>query len=176
MRALMHLPGIDLQNLNELRELVTQIVDMLNGYDVRADEHAQIVFQDDGVGQGFQEKLARLNLLTGKVNNPFALVEVLQKNTLDDVAMQLLQPKPPALPDLTPDEVAEIVSEIVKPEIKTYHAAYYIELLRNSLLLPEVKDYIEHPENWGMPSDASVKVIAQKMYEDGTESSRIIVR
>lgn len=176
MRALMHLPEIDTQNLNEIRELLTQIVDMLNGYDVRADKHAQIIFHDENVGQSFQEKLARLNLLTGKVNNPLMLVEDLQKNLLDDVIMQALQPKPPALPDLTLNEVVEVVREIVKPDIKAYQSAYYIELLRNSLLLPEVQDYIEHPENWGMASQAPIEIIAQKMYEDGIENSRIIVR
>lgn len=176
MRLLLHLPEVSTENLSEVCELMIQIVDMLNGYDARANTHGQITFHEDGVEQSFQEKLARLNLLTGKVNSPLILAEALQKNALKDVAMQALQPKPPVLLDLTVEEVAKLIAEIIKPGIKAYQVSYYIELLRNSLLLPEAQDYIEHPENWGLPSNADIEVIARKMYEDANQDSRIVVK
>jgi len=136
---------------------------MLNEYDVKKPGTNQLSFQDASVAIEFQEKLARLNQLTNKVNDPLNLAADLQDNQLDDVAMLVLQPLPPLLSDITSEEVAQIVAELMKPEIKRYQAAYYIELLKKNLLLPEVQDYIANLEDRQLASDMVAQAITKKM-------------
>lgn len=163
MRALLQLPHVNEQNLNEARELIEYLVGMLNEYDVKAPGSNQLVFQDTSVAVEFQTKLARLNQLTGKVNDPLNLAADLQDNKLDDVARFVLQPPPPVLSDITSQEVAQIVAEIMKPEIKKYQAMYYLELLKKNLLLPEVRDYIENLEDKQLANDMLAQAITKKM-------------
>lgn len=163
MRASLRLPQIDKQNLNEVRELMQYLIIMLKEYSVKAPNANQLSFQDLSVAVEYQGKLARLNQLTGKVNDPLSLAADLQENELDDIAMLALLPSPPALSDITAEEVAEILEQLKQPQIKKYEAAYYIELLEQNLLLPEAQTQIAHSENKHLVSDLVTQAVAKKL-------------
>lgn len=167
MRSILEIPEVSTEHLPEVKSLVNQLGLLLeeNKYAQGAD--GQVVFEEPEIDQEARSALMRLNVLTGKTHGMLKFAFFWENTSLDDMAMSLLLPKSPAVHDVTVEEICEIVEMIDSGCLEDYLLTYYMDLLKNSLILEHVSDYIFNPQMYGLPEDACARDRAVKMKSDG---------
>lgn len=105
------------------------------------------------------EELAALSALTGKLHDEMEFLEYWSWTDLDALARMTLAPEPPLVRDLTQEDLVELAAVIqhclvAGPE---YVAHYYLEMLRKSLALPGIRDYIVSAQT---PEEAAADLLA----------------
>lgn len=144
MRKILEYPQIDRTKLDTVKTLIDSIAEYANG--------------------DYSRELDELNHITGKEHDVRCFFEYWGWTDLDTLAEQALTPEPPCVRDLSKDEIKEMVSIIKKSmesldDVKT---EYYEELLRRSLPLYDVQEYI------GLEEDE--ETIVKRMLQASSES------
>lgn len=124
MREVFEFPQIDGQKLKLVQELIESIAEK--------------------VGQDCSGELNRLNSITGREHTAVEFAEYWGWTDLESLARVTLTPEPPSIHNLTKTEIEEIIA-IIKDcliLVEDDKAQYYIGLLRKSLPLTNVIDYI----------------------------------
>ena len=105
------------------------------------------------------EELAALSALTGKLHDEMEFLEYWSWTDLDTLARLTLAPEPPCVPDLSREELVELVEIIQHCSVtgREWAMRYYTALLRRSLSLPNVMDFVASGED--------VEVIAEKLLQ-----------
>lgn len=100
--------------------------------------------------------------------------DLAKKNSAHDIANLLLLPKPPAVFDISSDEVLQIVCFMYAKSTSIPQFEYYKELLKSSLLLSALDEYLpsRHEVKW---SDDYLTLIAHNIYQDGKKGAEILV-
>lgn len=120
-----------------------------------------------------QELLILLGTLTGKVFSMAYLDVLMQQYTLDVLPLILLQPKPPAVFDITVAEVAEVLVVLLDAQTMPHQKMYYKDLLQKSLLLSDIDDYLPC-ENRSDLTQNDIVQLAYRLHAEGTEGAKII--
>lgn len=120
-----------------------------------------------------QELLILLGKLTGKVFSMAYLDTLMQQYALDVLPLVLLQPKPPAVFDITVDEVAEVLVVLLDAQTMLHQKIYYKELLQKSLLLSDIDDYLPC-ENISTLMQNDIMELACRLHAAGSEGAKII--
>ena len=104
-------------------------------------------------------ELEDLAALTGKVHTDVEFAEYWSWTDLDTLARLTLAPEPPCVPDLSREELVELVEIIQHCSVtgREWAMRYYTALLRRSLSLPNVMDFVASGED--------VEVIAEKLLQ-----------
>ena len=104
-------------------------------------------------------ELEDLAALTGKVHTDVEFAEYWSWTDLDTLARLTLTPEPPCIPDLSREELVELVEIIQHCSVtgREWAMRYYTALLRRSLSLPNVMDFVASGED--------VEVIAEKLLQ-----------
>ncbi|MBO5033897.1 MAG: hypothetical protein J6D08_18825 [Lachnospiraceae bacterium] len=124
MRKVLEFPQIDEQKLEFVQELIDSIAEK--------------------VDKDCRGELNRLNSITGKEHTAVEFAEYWGWTDLESLARITLTPEPPCIHDLTKTEIEEIIA-VIKDcliSVEDDKADYYIGLLRKSLPLTNVMDYI----------------------------------
>ena len=131
MRKELDLPRIDDSKLDEAEALI-----------------ASIAAREPGTAAA---ELEALSALTGKLHS--------EVEDLDTLARLTLAPEPPCVPDLTWEETLELVRRIQNCSVtgQEWAMRYDLQLLRRSLSLPNVMDFVASGED--------VEVIAEKLLQ-----------
>lgn len=120
-----------------------------------------------------QELVILLGKLTGKVFSMSYLNTLMQQYALDILSLVLLQPKPPAVFDITVDEVAEVLAVLLDAQTLSHQKMYYKELLQKSLLLSDIDDYLPC-ESRLVLAQSDILQLACRLHAEGTEGAKII--
>ena len=133
MRKALEFPRIDEGKLDAVEALIAAIAD-----------------KEPGTAGAELEDLAAL---TGKVHTDVEFAD------LDTLARLTLTPEPPCIPDLSREELVELVEIIQHCSVtgREWAMRYYTALLRRSLSLPNVMDFVASGED--------VEVIAEKLLQ-----------
>ena len=139
MRKELDLPRIDDSKLDEAEALI-----------------ASIAAREPGTAAA---ELEALSALTGKLHSEVEFLEYWSWTDLDTLARLTLAPEPPCVPDLTWEETLELVRRIQNCSVTGQERAmrYDLQLLRRSLSLPNVMDFVASGE--------AVEVIAEKLLQ-----------
>ena len=140
MRKELDLPRIDDSKLDEAEALI-----------------ASIAAREPGTAAA---ELEALSALTGKLHSEVEFLEYWSWTDLDTLARLTLAPEPPCVPDLTWEEGAlELVRRIQICSVtgQEWAMLYDLQLLRRSLSLPNVMDFVASGED--------VEVIAEKLLQ-----------
>ena len=137
MRKALEFPRIDEGKLDAVEALIAAIAD-----------------KEPGTAGAELEDLAAL---TGKVHTDVEFAEYWSWTDLDTLARLTLAPEPPCVPDLSREELVELVEIIQHCSVtgREWAMRYYTALLRRSLSLPNVMDFVASGED--------VEVIAEKL-------------
>mgnify|MGYP001098004348 CR=1 FL=1 len=129
MRKELDLPQIDEGKLDEVEALITAIAD-----------------KEPGAAEA---ELQTLAALTGKTYTEVEFTEYWSWTDLDTLARLTLAPEPPCVPDLTQEETEELVRRIQHCSVtgQEWAMRYDLQLLRRSLSLPNVMDFIASGED-----------------------------
>ena len=139
MRKELDLPRIDDSKLDEAEALI-----------------ASIAAREPGTAAA---ELEALSALTGKLHSEVEFLEYWSWTDLDTLARLTLAPEPPCIPDLSREELVELVEIIQHCSVtgREWAMRYYTALLRRSLSLPNVMDFVASGED--------VEVIAEKLLQ-----------
>ena len=139
MRKALEFPRIDEGKLDAVEALIAAIAD-----------------KEPGTAGAELEDLAAL---TGKVHTDVEFAEYWSWTDLDTLARLTLTPEPPCIPDLSREELVELVETIQHCSVtgREWAMRYYTALLRRSLSLPNVMDFVASGED--------VEVIAEKLLQ-----------
>ena len=139
MRKALEFPRIDEGKLDAVEALIAAIAD-----------------KEPGTAGAELEDLAAL---TGKVHTDVEFAEYWSWTDLDTLARLTLTPEPPCIPDLSREELVELVEIIQHCSVtgREWAMRYYTALLRRSLSLPNVMDFVASGED--------VEVIAEKLLQ-----------
>ena len=139
MRKALEFPRIDEGKLDAVEALIAAIAD-----------------KEPGTAGAELEDLAAL---TGKVHTDVEFAEYWSWTDLDTLARLTLAPEPPCVPDLSREELVELVEIIQHCSVtgREWAMRYYTALLRRSLSLPNVMDFVASGED--------VEVIAEKLLQ-----------
>ena len=146
MRKALEFPRIDEGKLDAVEALIAAIAD-----------------KEPGTAGAELEDLAAL---TGKVHTDVEFAEYWSWTDLDTLARLTLAPEPPCIPDLSREELVELVEIIQHCSVtgREWAMRYYTALLRRSLSLPNVMDFVASGED--------VEVIAEKLLSNTSRGSR----
>ena len=124
MRKALEFPRIDEGKLDAVEALIAAIAD-----------------KEPGTAGAELEDLAAL---TGKVHTDVEFAEYWSWTDLDTLARLTLTPEPPCIPDLSREELVELVEIIQHCSVtgREWAMRYYTALLRRSLSLPNVMDFV----------------------------------
>ena len=159
-------PKIDETILPEVESIIDYFEEVLEAeeWNAKGDE---VVFTNESVAKEVEKKKLQLENL---VKSP---IDILQFDnyscacSTEEVAIDLLMPKAPYVPDITVEELAELINEFqVLEQITVDHEDYYLRLLEKSFGMDDVSDYIFWPNTKGMALDAGPIEIAKKIVED----------
>ena len=139
MRKELDLPRIDDSKLDEAEALI-----------------ASIAAREPGTAAA---ELEALSALTGKLHSEVEFLEYWSWTDLDTLARLTLAPEPHCVPDLTWEETLELVRRIQNCSVtgQEWAMRYDLQLLRRSLSLPNVMDFVASGED--------VEVIAEKLLQ-----------
>ena len=139
MRKALEFPRIDEGKLDAVEALIAAIAD-----------------KEPGTAGAELEDLAAL---TGKVHTDVEFAEYWSWTDLDTLARLTLTPEPPCIPDLSREELVELVEIIQHCSVtgREWAMRYYTALLRRSLSLPNVMDFVASGED--------VEVIGEKLLQ-----------
>ena len=129
MRKALEFPRIDEGKLDAVEALIAAIAD-----------------KEPGTAGAELEDLAAL---TGKVHTDVEFAEYWSWTDLDTLARLTLAPEPPCVPDLSREELVELVEIIQHCSVtgREWAMRYYTALLRRSLSLPNVMDFVASGED-----------------------------
>ena len=139
MRKELDLPRIDDSKLDEAEALI-----------------ASIAAREPGTAAA---ELEALSALTGKLHSEVEFLEYWSWTDLDTLDRLTLATEPPCVPDLTWEETLELVRRIQNCSVtgQEWAMRYDLQLLRRSLSLPNVMDFVASGED--------VEVIAEKLLQ-----------
>lgn len=139
MRKELEFPTINEENMELVKELIDTVA--------------------DGLPPERQAALEELSALTGKEHDKSEFMEYWGWTELDTLAQQVLCPEPPVVKDLTKQELVEIIPLIQQSFMNGEEAVanYYAKLLRKSLPLTDVLNYVMR--------DDKPEVIAENMLQ-----------
>ena len=158
-------PKIDETILPEVESIIEYFEEVLDSkeWNTKGDN---VIFINESVAKEVEEKKLQLENL---VKSP---IDILQFNnyscscSTEEVAIDLLMPEAPYVPNITVEELTELVNEFqVLNQITADHENYYLRLLEKSFGMA-VSDYIFWPNTKGMALDAGPIEIAKKIVED----------
>jgi hypothetical protein len=93
--------------------------------------------------------------------------EYYEHSSAEEMAAAALIPEPPAVTDMSLEELVQVVKLFSQEDIiEGNYTDYYLKLLEKSFHLSEVSDYIFWPDQHGLNLDATEEEIAAKIYID----------
>lgn len=170
MRDLLNYPKINKSDYDEMICLIQTLLLPQN----KATEKTFSTSLEHNTLQADEDSLKKLHQLSGKIISFERLFELYKKSNIEQTAMQLLQPKPPAVFDITLAETQKIITRMYMGNVSLAQFEYDKELLKSSLLLSELASYLP-PYGDKTKEQADLENIAQKMYDEGKEGAAIIM-
>jgi len=177
MRELLKYPDFNMQVMAEVANALTVLGETL----------PELFFcytgemQENAISDVLQQKnippiLEQLYQLIGKKVSLSRLVELMRRHDVDVVSVLLIQPRAPAVFDITFEEVVEILNTMYKKETPTYQMIYCQELLQKSLLLSQIeKDLPATDDVRHLLKDVcAIENLARSLFEKGRQASEII--
>lgn len=130
----------------------------------KADE----IMQDEGITEAVKALEKELTEITGRQQNIEDYRYYSEVTSLEEIAKAALMPNPQKEDNISEDKIREVVLTFLKKSES--EQGYWLKWLKINTGCSS--DYIFYPESAGLPRDASMEQIAEKIIETWKESYR----
>lgn len=128
----------------------------------KADE----IMQNEGITEGVKALEKELTEITGKQQNIEDYRYYSEVTSLQEIAKSALMPNPQKEDNISENKIREVVLTFLKKSES--EQGYWLKWLKINTGCSS--DYIFYPESVGLPRDASMEQIAEKIIESWKES------